>query len=220
MMQRTFDFICAAVGLLLLLPLLAGIALAIKVCDGGPVFYAQPRVGKNFQKFRLLKFRTMSPEADRHGLLTAPEDARVTRVGKFLRAWKLDELPQLLNVLTGEMQLVGARPEVEPYVQRFHREYGMLLKDRPGITDPASLAYRHEDKLFCQTGFENQYISVILPDKLRLSLAYQQRRSFSADLGILVHTLVPFAPTLSPSLDLQEQKLTQKQAVIEEHVNR
>jgi len=143
MMQRTFDFICAAVGLPLLLPLLAAIALAIKVCDGGPVFYAQLRVGKDFKNFHLLKFRTMVPEADRHGLLTAPEDARVTRVGKFLRAWKLDELPQLLNVLMGDMQFVGARPEVERYVQQFPREYGVLLKDRPGITDPASLAYRH-----------------------------------------------------------------------------
>ncbi|PYY14213.1 MAG: hypothetical protein DMG60_20480 [Acidobacteria bacterium] len=208
MMQRTFDFICAAVGLPLLLPLLAAIALAIKVCDGGPVFYAQLRVGKDFKNFHLLKFRTMVPEAERHGLLTAPEDARVTRVGKFLRAWKLDELPQLLNVLMGDMQFVGARPEVERYVQQFPREYGVLLKDRPGITDPASLAYRHEDKLFCQTGLENQYISTILPDKLRLSLAYQQRRSFLSDLGILLHTLFPFAPTLSPSLDLQEEKVT------------
>jgi lipopolysaccharide/colanic/teichoic acid biosynthesis glycosyltransferase len=126
--------------------------------------------------------------ADQGVLLTAPADSRVTRVGRLLRRYKLDEIPQLFNVLAGDMQLVGARPEVERYVQMFRLQYAVILQDRPGITDPASLTYRHEDQILSADGIEQQYVREILPAKLELSLDYQQRRSFLSDLRILVRT--------------------------------
>jgi len=164
--------------------------VAIKHEDGGPVFYAQARVGRGFHTFRLLKFRSMVQDADRVGLLTAPADSRVTRVGRFLRRYKLDELPQLWNVLKGDMRLVGPRPEVGPYVQKFREPFAVLLKQPPGITDPASLAYSREEELFHPGVIEAQYLSQILPDKLRLSLEYQRRRTFFSDLVILFQTVL------------------------------
>jgi len=182
--------------LLLLSPLFLLAALAVKWDDGGPVLYAQDRVGKNFRSFRLLKFRSMAPGSERSGVLTAPSDSRITRVGRVLRKYKLDELPQLWNVLQGDMQLVGPRPEVARYVERFRERYAILLRQPPGITDPASLAYRHEEQCFQAGAIEQQYLARILPDKLRLSLEYQRRRNFFSDLAILLHTvagLIPFA---------------------------
>jgi lipopolysaccharide/colanic/teichoic acid biosynthesis glycosyltransferase len=187
--HRAFDAACAALGLLLLSPLLCLIAAAIKFDDGGPVFYRQDRVGKDFCSFRICKFRSMVAGSDRSGLLTAPEDSRLTRLGRWLRRYKLDELPQLFNVLTGEMQLVGARPELEHYVEMFRPQYALILQDRPGITDPASLAYRREDQLLFGVSMEQQYVQTILPAKLQLSLAYQARRTFLSDLGILLRTI-------------------------------
>jgi lipopolysaccharide/colanic/teichoic acid biosynthesis glycosyltransferase len=127
--------------------------------------------------------------ADSGSLLTAPADSRLTRVGRVLRQHKLDELPQLFNVLAGDMQLVGARPEVEPFVQMFRSQYAVILQDRPGITDPASLAYRREDQIFSGEGMEQQYVEQILPAKLQLSLDYQKHRSFLSDIGILLRTV-------------------------------
>jgi lipopolysaccharide/colanic/teichoic acid biosynthesis glycosyltransferase len=194
-LRFAFDWLCAAFGLPFLLPVLAVVAVAIKLDDGGAVFYAQRRVGKDLRVFQFFKFRTMLPGSDRHSLLTAPDDARLTRVGRFLRRYKLDELPQLFNVLKGDMQLVGPRPEVERYVSLFRAEYSSLLRERPGITDPATLAYRHEEKILRNDGtghqdMEQQYISVILPDKLRLSLAYQRRRGFASDLRTVLQTVL------------------------------
>ena len=189
-MRRAFDVLSAAIVLLLLAPLLALIALVIKLEDGGPVFYSQSRVGKNFRKFRLLKFRSMIPGADRMASLTAPDDPRRTLVGRFLRKFKLDELPQLINVLTGDIQLVGVRPELEPYVERFRSQYSLLLRDRPGITDPATLAFRDEEQLLEADRVEEQYLSKILPHKLDLSLEYARRRSFYSDFGILFRTVL------------------------------
>ena len=147
--------------------------------------------------FRLLKFRSMVPGADRSGLLTVAGDSRRTRVGRFLRRYKLDELPQLINVLAGDMQLVGPRPEVEHYVQKFRAEYALLLQRRPGITDPATLTFRHEEEMLRGEGWEDLYISRILPEKLELSLAYHRRRSFASDLRVLLQTVIglpaPFA---------------------------
>lgn len=128
--------------------------------------------------------------ADQSLLLTAPADSRVTRIGRLLRRYKLDELPQLFNVLACDMQLVGARPEVERYVQMFRLQYAVILQDRPGITDPASLAYRREDQILSADGIEQQYVREILPAKLQLSLEYQHRRSFFSDLGILMRTAI------------------------------
>ena len=194
MMNRTFNFVCAALGLLFLLPLLTVIALLVKYHDGGPVFYAQPRVGKGFRLFRVLKFRSMVVNADQEGLLTAPADHRLTRVGRLLRKHKLDELPQLWNVLTGEMQLVGVRPEVEPYVAMFPEQYALLLNQPPGITDPATLAYRREEGLFIAERMEQQYVSEILPEKLKLSLDYQRNRNFFSDLRVLLNTVLSLTP--------------------------
>jgi lipopolysaccharide/colanic/teichoic acid biosynthesis glycosyltransferase len=175
-------------GLLLLSPLFLVIAVVIKLDDGGPVFYLQPRVGMSFRVFLLCKFRSMVAGADRKGLLTAPNDDRLTRTGRFLRRHKLDELPQLINVLKGDMQLVGPRPEVERYVELFRPQYEQLLQDRPGITDPASVAYRREEELLVAGRIEEQYVSQILPDKLRLSLDYQRRRNFASDVALLLKT--------------------------------
>jgi lipopolysaccharide/colanic/teichoic acid biosynthesis glycosyltransferase len=194
MMNRTFNFVCAALGLLFLLPLLTVIALLVKYHDGGPVLYAQARVGKGFRLFRVLKFRSMVVNADQQGLLTAPADHRLTGVGRLLRKHKLDELPQLWNVLTGEMQLVGVRPEVEPYVAMFREQYALLLNQPPGITDPATLAYRREETLFIAERMEQQYVSEILPQKLKLSLDYQRNRSFLSDLRVLLNTVLNLTP--------------------------
>jgi len=187
--QRAFNIFAAASGLLLLSPLMVAAALAVKCNDGGPIFYAQPRVGQHFRTFRLWKFRSMVPDADRTGLLTKAADRRVTRTGRFLRKYKLDELPQLWNVLIGDMQLVGVRPEVMPYVEMFRIQYAALLDEPPGITDPASVAYHNESQLLVPAEMEKQYVSKILPDKLRISLQYRQRRTFATDLGMLFHTL-------------------------------
>lgn len=173
----------------MLSPLFCCIAIAIKLDDGGPVWYFQPRVGRHFQTFRVCKFRSMIPGADRASLLTAPEDSRLTRVGRVLRRYKIDELPQLFNVLKGDMQFVGARPEVERYVQMFRAEYAVILQDRPGITDPASLAYRNEEKILAANRIEEQYVEEILPAKLKLSMNYQKSRTFWSDLGVLLRTI-------------------------------
>jgi lipopolysaccharide/colanic/teichoic acid biosynthesis glycosyltransferase len=190
-MRHSFDFICATLALILFSPLLALIALAIKLEDGGPVFYAHPRLGRNFRPFGLLKFRSMVPQADRIGSsVTVAGDPRITRVGRFLRKYKLDELPQLLNIIKGDIQLVGARPEFGGNVERFRAQYEILLRYRPGITDPATLAYRNEEAMFGQRDVEEVYFSEILPRKLELSLAYARQRTFRSDLALIFRTVL------------------------------
>lgn len=187
-LNRAFDVFCTATGLLLLSPVFGVIAIAIKLDDGGSVFFRQTRAGRNFRPFRVCKFRSMVTGAEQAGLLTFPGDSRLTRVGRWLRKYKLDELPQLFNVLNGDMQLVGARPEVERYVRIFRSEYAVILQERPGITDPASLAYRREEETRSASRVEDQYVNEILPAKLKLSLDYQMRRTFLTDIGILLKT--------------------------------
>jgi lipopolysaccharide/colanic/teichoic acid biosynthesis glycosyltransferase len=191
-LRRVFDTVCVLAGLALLAPIFAMIALAIKFDDGGPILYSQDRVGKGLRKFRLLKFRSMFSDSAEGSLLTAPRDTRVTRVGRFLRRPKLDELPQLVNVLKGEMQLVGVRPQVEKFVDIFPEEYGELLQTPPGITDPASLIFRHEELLFLENSIEEQYIAKILPIKLEIALKYSRTRTFLSDLEILFRTVLGF----------------------------
>jgi dTDP-4-amino-4,6-dideoxygalactose transaminase/lipopolysaccharide/colanic/teichoic acid biosynthesis glycosyltransferase len=188
LLREVFDRVSAALGLVLLAPIFACIALAIKFDDGGPVFFSQRRVGKNLRKFPLLKFRSMVPNFSSGGPLTVRQDARVTRVGRFLRARKLDELPQLVNVLKGEMQLVGVRPQMEQFVDAYRKEYAELLRTPPGITDPASLRFRNEEELFGEGPIERQYIEEILPVKLGIALQYQRERTFLSDLEILIRT--------------------------------
>lgn len=186
---RLFDFVCALGGLIFLAPLFSLIALAIKLDDGGAVFFVQSRVGRHFRRFRFYKFRSMVEGTGREDGLTAPGDSRITRTGRLLRRYKLDELPQLLNVLKGDMQLVGSRPEVDRYVQMFRPQYAVILQDRPGITDPASLVFRHEDRILCTDRLEQQYVDEVLPAKLALALEYQQKRTFASDLAILFRTV-------------------------------
>lgn len=188
-LRRVFDILCSLAGLLLLSPLFCAIALAIKLDDGGVVFFKQERVGRDFRLFRVYKFRSMIPRAERAGFITTAADSRVTRAGSWLRRYKLDELPQLFNVLKGDMQFVGARPEVERYVNIFRSEYAEILRDRPGITDPATLAYRHEEQMLSTGQVEQQYVEQILPAKIKLSLAYQKQRSLVSDARVLLQTV-------------------------------
>lgn len=193
-LRGAFDCVCAVLGLTVLAPIFALIAIAIKLDDGGPVFYSQYRVGKGLRRFRLLKFRSMILNPVEKSLLTAPSDPRVTRAGRVLRRYKLDELPQLVNVLKGEMRLVGVRPQMARYVEKFPREYQVLLQVPPGITDPASLRFRNEEKMFHEGSIEEQYIARILPLKLQLSLNYHRGRTFLSDMDILLRTVFGFRP--------------------------
>lgn len=195
-LRRAFDMICALSGLVLLTPVFAMIAIAIVIDDGDPVFYSQVRLGRGLRKFRMLKFRSMVPDPTCSSQLTAPKDARVTRVGRFLRRYKLDELPQLVNVLKGEMRLVGVRPQVDRYVDIFRKEYEELLQAPPGITGLSTLKFRNEEQFFKEGSIEAQYIEKILPRKLKLALEYERSRTFLSDLQILFRTVVSLA---SPS---------------------
>lgn len=190
-MVRLFDLLSAAFGLAFLSPLFLLVALAIKLDDRGPVFYRQERIGRWGRAFFILKFRTMSTGADRSGpLLTVGGDARVTRVGRRLRRWKLDELPQLVNVLRGEMGLVGPRPEVPRYVALYTEEQARVLSLRPGVTDPASIAYRNENEILSAVGSpEAFYIENILPNKVRINLEYAAGATLGSNLQVILATL-------------------------------
>jgi len=190
-MKRVFDIIFSVCGLLILSPLLIIIALIIKVNDGGPIFYRGLRVGLHGKLFRMLKFRTMVVGAEKvGGPSTSDNDPRLTKVGKFLRKYKLDELPQLINVLKGEMSFVGPRPEVEHYVAMFTEEERTILSVRPGITDWASLWNPDEGSILAGSPDpEEAYIEKIRPTKLKLQLKYVKEHSFSNDIKIILLTL-------------------------------
>jgi len=187
--QRLFDVVCSAAGLVFLVPVFAGLALAILCDDGGPVFFTQVRVGRNGRPFRIWKFRTMRA-GSRGSAITASGDARVTRAGAVLRRFKLDELPQLFNVLKGDMSLVGPRPEVPEHVQLEAPVWQAVLQVRPGITDLASLLYRDEEKILGASQDPNTfYRESVLPQKLLLNLAYLRSRSFRQDLRLILMTI-------------------------------
>jgi lipopolysaccharide/colanic/teichoic acid biosynthesis glycosyltransferase len=192
MMKRTFDILVSAAGLVLLSPVLLIVALLIKADSAGPVFFLQERMGRRFQPFHIFKFRTMVPEAPCLGkLITAGEDPRITRVGRILRLTKIDELPQLLNVLKGDMSLVGPRPEVRQYVELFRPDYEEILQVSPGITDLASVHYRHESEILGQAeNPEERYVKEILPAKIKLAKEYLRRSSFWFDAGLILQTFV------------------------------
>lgn len=176
MRKRLMDLIVSAVGLVALLPVLAAIAIAVVVDSGRPVLFSQLRVGLRGRPFRIWKFRSMAA-------------GHVTRVGRVLRASKLDELPQFWNVLRGEMSLVGPRPELPMFVARFPGRYAALLQVRPGLTDPASIAYRHEEIILQGVANpEDFYVASILPEKIELSERYLSQRSILKDVGILMKT--------------------------------
>jgi len=191
MIKRAFDLLVAAAGLVLVAPLLTLIAIAVKLDSGGPVLFRQERVGRHGEIFRIRKFRSMVQDAPRLGAsITVGRDPRITRVGHWLRRYKLDELPQLIDVLVGDMSLVGPRPEVPRYVALYPPEVReRVLSVRPGITDNASLAFIDENaQLAGAADPEKEYTERILPQKLRLYLDYVENQSFARDLAILGRT--------------------------------
>lgn len=189
-MKRLFDIVASGLGLLCLSPLFLILAVWIKCDTPGPVFYRQTRVGRYNRDFRLYKFRSMRIGADRQGLITVGgHDSRITRSGYFIRKYKLDEFPQLINVLVGDMSLVGPRPEVRKYVNLYTSGQMHVLDVRPGITDPASIRYRNENELLAQaTDPDRYYIETIMPDKLRINLEYVANHSFWSDIVLIFKT--------------------------------
>ena len=189
-MKRLFDIVASGLGLLCLSPLFLILAVWIKCDTPGPVFYRQTRVGRYNRDFRLYKFRSMRIGADRQGLITVGgHDTRITRSGYFIRKYKLDEFPQLINVFIGDMSLVGPRPEVRKYVDLYTQEQMHVLDVRPGITDPASIRYRNENELLAQTADPDKYyIETIMPDKLRINLEYVANHSFWSDIVFIFKT--------------------------------
>lgn len=189
-MKRFFDLVTSGLGLLVLSPLFLVLAVWIKCDSAGPVFYRQVRVGRNNRDFRLYKFRSMRVGSDRKGLITiGGHDPRVTRSGYYIRRYKLDELPQLINVFVGDMSLVGPRPEVRKYVGLYTPEQMRVLGVRPGITDLASIRYRNENELLEQVDDPDRYyVDVIMQDKLRINLEYVVSHSFWGDLKLIYQT--------------------------------
>lgn len=190
-MKRFLDIVFSLLVLAVGLPFGLVIALLIVLDSKGPVFYRQVRVGRNNVDFRLYKFRTMCVEADRGSLITVgADDARITRMGTFLRKFKIDEFPQFLNILKGEMSIVGPRPEVRKYVDLYTPEQRRVLSVRPGLTDYASIRYVNENELLATSDDPEQtYIQEIMPDKLNLNLKYIDEQSFRTDCKIILETL-------------------------------
>ncbi|NLW35626.1 MAG: sugar transferase [Syntrophorhabdus aromaticivorans] len=189
--KRLFDIICSLCGIVILSPFLAVVSLVSKLDSPGPIFFVQKRMGRNLESFNLIKFRSMTVVYDSEKCQFNPGDeSRVTRIGYFLRKTKIDELPELLNVLKGEMSFVGPRPEVLKYRHIYTGKFAPVLSLRPGITDFASIKYRNEEELLRQSPEpEKVYREVILPDKLALSLKYKETISFKTDLSIIFITL-------------------------------
>lgn len=189
MLKRSFDILSSLIGLILLIPIFIVVSILIKIDSKGPVFFSQERMGKDFKPFRIFKFRTMV-QTNSGPLITTANDLRITRIGKYLRRYKIDELPQLFNVLKGDMSLVGPRPEVKRYVDLFESDYRNILTVRPGITDPASLRYSNEEAILASSPvYERAYIEKILPDKIRLSLEYVNNHNIFKDVTIIFKTI-------------------------------
>lgn len=195
MLKRAFDFTAAAFGLLLLSPVLLFAAILVKLTSPGAVIFRQERVGRGGKPFFILKFRSMVADApNRGGQITHGADPRITAVGRLIRKTKIDELPQLFNVLRGEMSLVGPRPEVRKYVDMFAEDYKEILRVRPGITDLASVKYRDEAAILgAAADPEREYVERVLPEKIRLAREYVRRQSLLLDLGIIFGTLFHIA---------------------------
>lgn len=190
--KRIFDFITSLCGLVVLSPMFIVVAVLIKKEDGGSVFFRQIRVGQNGKLFKIYKFRTMVENAERLGAqVTKGDDPRITKIGKVLRKYKLDEFPQLINVLKGEMSLVGPRPEVPKYVRFFEEDYREILKVKPGITDYASLEYKDENELLKGSDDpERVYLEKILPKKIEYYKKYLKEISFFTDLKLILRTIM------------------------------
>jgi lipopolysaccharide/colanic/teichoic acid biosynthesis glycosyltransferase len=192
MLKRLFDIIFSLIGLILLSPLFLIIAILIKLEDNGSIFYRGMRAGKNGKPFGVLKFRTMVMNADRiGGPSTADDDARITKIGKFMRKYKLDEIPQLINVLKGQMSIVGPRPEVLSEVETYNEEERRVLLVKPGITDWASLKFHNEGEILKNSPDSHEaYRRLIKPEKIKLALKYVDEQSFFVDIKIIFQTFV------------------------------
>lgn len=190
--KRPFDIFFSLIGLIAFLPLFAVVMILLRIESTGVVFFVQQRVGRNFKAFNLYKFRSMVTDASRMGLsITAGDDPRITKIGRFLRKTKIDELPQIFNVLKGDMSFVGPRPEVNKYVEMFYNDYKEILKIKPGITDLASLKFRDESIILGRAKEpEKEYVCRILPEKIRLAKEYLKRSSLILDLSIIFKTLI------------------------------
>ena len=191
-MKRIFDLIFSIVGLIILSPFFIIIALVIVIDSRGGVFYKQVRVGQGGSDFKLFKFRSMATNADKGSLLTVGgRDSRITRIGYFIRKYKVDELPQLINVLIGDMSLVGPRPEVRRYVDMYNEEQRKVLSVKPGITDYASIEYSNENELLGKAeNPEQTYINEIMPAKLKLNLKYIAEQGMKTDVKIIYRTFM------------------------------
>ena len=189
-MKRLFDIVASGLGLICLSPLFVVLAVWIKCDSRGPVFYRQVRVGKGNRDFRLFKFRSMRPDSDKLGLITVGgHDPRVTRSGYYIRKYKLDEFPQLINVFKGDMSLVGPRPEVRKYVDMYTPEQMRVLSVRPGITSLASIRYRNENEILAKADDPDRcYIEKIMPDKLAIDLEYVDKASLWNDIKLIFST--------------------------------
>lgn len=189
-MNRLFDILLALVLLLVSLPLWIIITVLIMICSPGNPFFRHTRVGQGGHEFKLLKFRTMVRSRPGDMCITVKGDKRVTGIGSILRKTKLDEIPQLLNILTGTMAFVGPRPEAPQFVADYSLEQRGILDYKPGLVDPATLKYRHEERTLAEfPDPQKAYLEKILPDKLRISLEYQQNRDFHSDLVVVLRTL-------------------------------
>ena len=206
-MKRAFDILFSALGLVVLSPLLLLLVMAVKLSSRGPVCFRQQRIGQAGQPFRIVKFRSMIVDADKFGLsVTRAGDTRVTRVGRLLRKFKLDELPQLWNVLVGDMSFVGPRPEVPRYVAQYTAEQQQVLALKPGITDLATLEFRNEEELL-RTAADTEafYLEHCVPRKIALNLAYAQRANLWEDVKIILRTLFPALP-LRSRVEIEESR--------------
>ncbi len=212
-LKRALDVALAGAGLLVAAPAIMALAVAVKLESPGPAFFVQTRVGRGRRPIRIPKLRTMVADADRGGpQVTAAQDPRITRVGAFLRRTKLDELPQLWSVLRGDMSLVGPRPEVDRYVALYRPEWLRLLDVRPGLTDPASLAFRHEEQLLATANDrERAYIEVIMPLKLELALRGVSSQSLANNVGVIARTALA---VVRPARDGDDPVLREAQRLI------
>lgn len=191
-LKRLLDIVASGIGIIILSPILIIISIIIKITSRGPIFFKQVRVGKNEKKFKILKFRTMIVDAEKVGKqITVGNDPRITRIGSFLRKYKLDELPQLINVFIGNMSLVGPRPEVPRYVELYSNEQRKVFNVKPGITDLASIRYRDENDILGKVDNPDRYyIDVIMQDKLNLNLEYIDKGNVFFDIFIIIKTIV------------------------------
>lgn len=190
-MKRLFDVFVSGIGLIALSPLFLIVALLIKCDSKGPVFYRQVRVGRHNVDFRIFKFRSMRVNHDGKKLTIGDNDSRITRVGHYIRKYKIDELPQLINVFVGDMSLVGPRPEVRCYVEKWTPEQLHVLDVRPGMTDMASIRYRNENELLAKAeNPERHYVDVIMQDKLKMYLDYVEDHSFFGDIKLIINTFI------------------------------